>query len=159
MVVSGLSESQRNIFRLKSLRNQKISGFMWQCRKNLTDLVEKQIHGAYPGADIKQVEEYSIFSENGKSRICSSLCSKYSDYMPIRVFRDLPTDPLSSITSVLAKMRPGEGAAIQILIQPTEGKWHDAGRSYISKVKKDESNPEKASFKVDPKRLRQSSKK
>ena len=29
--------------------------------KKLTDLVEKQIHGAYPGADIKVVEEYSIF--------------------------------------------------------------------------------------------------
>jgi len=29
--------------------------------KKHVDLVEKQIHGAYPGADIKVVEEYSIF--------------------------------------------------------------------------------------------------
>jgi len=120
--------------------------------KRLTDLVEKQIHGAYPGADIKQVDEYSIFSENGKVAF-AALTLKYSDYMPLRIFRDLPTDPLSSITSVLAKMQEGEGAAVQILIQPAEGKWRELGRSYISHVKKDESNPEKASYKVDPKTL------
>lgn len=120
--------------------------------QKLTDLVEKQIHGAYPGADIRQVEEYSIFSETGKVAF-AGLVTKYADYMPLRIFRDLPTDPLSSITSVLAKMREGEAAAIQILIQPAEGKWRENGRSYISKVKKDESNPEKASFKVDPKTL------
>jgi hypothetical protein len=116
------------------------------------DLVEKQMHGAYPGADIKEVDEYSIFSETGKVAF-AALRLKNAPYMPIRVFRDLPTDPLSSITSVLAKMGHGEGAVIQVLIQPTSSKWRSLGRSYISKTKKDEANPEKASFKVDPKSL------
>lgn len=120
--------------------------------RKLMDLVEKQIHGAYPGADIKEVEEYSIFTETGKVAWAALRLSSVS-FMPIRVFRDLPTDPLSSITSVLAKMREGEGAVIQVLIQPTGGKWRSLGRSYISKTKKDEANPEKASFKVDPKSL------
>ncbi len=120
--------------------------------KKLVDLVEKQIHGAYPGADIREIEEYNIFSEKGKVAF-AALAPKYSSYFPIRLFRDLPTDPLSSITSALAKMQEGEGAAIQVLIQPAEGKWRKLGRSYISKVKKDESNPEKASFKVDPKTI------
>jgi hypothetical protein len=120
--------------------------------RRLMDLVEKQIHGAYPGADIKEVEEYSIFSEHGRVAF-AALRLKNVSFMPIRVFRDLPTDPLSSITSVLAKMREGEGAVIQVLIQPTGGKWRSLGRSYISKTKKDESNPEKASFKIDPKSL------
>ena len=31
----------------------------------LMELVEKQIHGAYPGAEIKTVEEFSIFDEKG----------------------------------------------------------------------------------------------
>jgi len=120
--------------------------------RKLMDLVEKQIHGAYPGADIKEVEEYSIFSQSGKVAF-AALRLKYSDYLPIRVYRDLPTDPLSSITSVLAKMQGNEGAAVQILIQPTGGKWRSLGRSYISKTKKNEANPEKASFKVDQKSL------
>jgi len=120
--------------------------------KNLVDLVEKQIHGAYPGADIKEVEEYNIFSEKGKVAF-AALVLKYADYFPIRIYRDLPTDPLSSITSVLAKMQGSEGVAVQVLIQPAGGKWAKLGRSYVAKVKKEEANPEKASFKVDPKTL------
>lgn len=120
--------------------------------KNIKDLVEKQIHGAYPGADIKEVEEYSIFSEKGKVAF-AALRLRYTSYFPIRSYRDLPTDALSSITSVLAKMQEGEGAVIQVLVQPTGDRWKNIGRSYISKVKKDEANPEKANFKVNPKSL------
>ncbi len=120
--------------------------------KKFIDLVEKQIHGSYPGADIKIVDEYNIFTENGKVAF-AALIPKNSDYLPIRVYRDLPIDPLSSITSVLAKMAEGDGAAIQILVQPADSKWSGLGRSYISKTKKNEANPEKASFKVDAKTL------
>jgi len=120
--------------------------------RRLMDYVEKQIHGSYSGADIREVEEYSIFSQTGKVAF-AALKLKSSHYFPIRIYRDLPVDPLSSITSVLAKMADGEGAAVQILIQPADSKWRNMGRGYISKVKKDEANPEKASFKIDPKAL------
>jgi hypothetical protein len=120
--------------------------------KKLVDLVEKQIHGAYPGADVKEVEEYNIFSENGKVAF-AALRLKNADFYPIRVYRDLPTDPLSSVTSVLAKMSGEEAIVVQVLLQPAAGKWAKLGRSYVAKVKKDEANPEKASFKVDPKTL------
>jgi len=120
--------------------------------KSLQDLVEKQIHGAYPGADIKEVEEYTIFNKDGKVAF-APLILKYANFYPIRTYRDLPTDSLSSITSVLAKMQEGEGAVIQVLIQPTGDKWRRNGHSYIAKVKRDEANPEKANFKVNQKTL------
>lgn len=120
--------------------------------RHYLDLVEKQIHGSYPGADVKIVDEYNIFNEKGKVAF-AALTPKNSDYLPIRIYRDLPIDPLSSLTSVLAKMSEGEGAAIQILIQPAGSKWSSLGRSFISKTKKNEANPEKASFKVDAKTL------
>ncbi len=120
--------------------------------EKLVDLVEKQIHGAYPGADIKRVDEYAIFSETGKIA-CAALRLRYSDYAPIRTFRDLPTDGLSSITSVLAKMQEGEAAALQILIQPAGSRWKRTGWSYIARTKKNEANPEKANFQTDPKTL------
>ena len=128
------------------------------------DLVEKQINGAYPDAEIKVVDEksqkkdyvlgneYNIFSENAKVAF-ASLRLKTSDYMPLKVFKDLPTDPLSSITSVLAKMTLGEGAAIQVLISPADGKWKKMGRGYIARTKKNESNPETAKYAADPKEL------
>ena len=120
--------------------------------KDAVDLVGKQINGAYPGADIKEVEEYSIFSQQGKVSF-ASLRLRYADYLPIRTYRDLPTDSLSSITSMLAKMEEGEGAVVQVLVQPTSDRWRNLGRSYVAKVKKDEANPEKASFKTNPKTL------
>jgi len=128
------------------------------------DLIEKQINGAYPDAEIKVVEEksnkegyvvgneYNIFSPDAKVAF-TSLRLKSSDYQPIKVYKDLPVDPLASITSVLAKMGEGEGAVIQVLVSPADSKWHKHGRSYIGKVKKAEANPETAKYSVDAKEL------
>ncbi len=130
------------------------------------DFVEKEINGAYPEADIVPVNdpaakqrdgavigtEYNIFSDNGKVAFMW-MNLKSSDYMPIKMYKDLPVDPLSAVTSILGKMREGEGAAIQILIQPADNHWKTVGRSYIGGVKKAESNPEKASYKTDAKEL------
>lgn len=118
----------------------------------LKDMVEKQIHGAYPGAQIKEVEEYNIFHENGKVAF-AALELKSSPYIPIKTFRELPVDPLSTITSTLAKMQEGESAAIQFMITPSDGKWKKAGRDHISKLKKQEANPETAKYSVDQKEL------
>lgn len=120
--------------------------------EKLRDMVEKQIHGAYPGALVKEVEEYNIFSETGSVSF-ALLETKNSAYQPIKVYRDLPTDPLSSLTTTLAKMSDGEGAVIQILISPADGKWQKMGRSYVSSYKKDEADPEKASYSEDPRKL------
>ncbi len=128
------------------------------------DMVEKQINGAYPDAEIKVVEEkdtkeglaigneYNIFSQNGQVAF-ASLHLKFSDYMPIKVYKDLAVDPMSTITSILAKMTEGEGAAIQFMISPSDSKWKTYGRKYIARVKKAEANPETAKYSADPKEL------
>ncbi|MEK7513563.1 MAG: type IV secretion system DNA-binding domain-containing protein [Patescibacteria group bacterium] len=116
----------------------------------LKDLMEKQIHGAYPGAEVKEVDEYEIFSDKGKVAFAGLKLGSASFY-PIKIYKDLPVDPLSSITSGLAKMGENEGAVIQILISPADNKWQKAGRAHISKTKKNESDPEKAKYNVDPK--------
>lgn len=118
--------------------------------EGLRDMLEKQIHGAYPGAEIKEVPEYNIFSENGRVAY-AWLQLRNPSFFPLKTYKDLPTDPLSLLTSGLAKMKGDEGAIVQILVSPAENKWKASGRRWISKTKKTESDPEKASFKVDPK--------
>lgn len=134
--------------------------------KSLRDLVEKQINGAYPDAEIVVLEEqaakqkessligneYNIFSKTGKVAF-ASLRLKGQDYQPIKVYKDLPVDPFSSITSVLAKMTQGEGAALQVLVSPADSKWKSVGRSYVAKTKKTEANPETAKYAADAKEL------
>src|SRR3990170_4463676 len=111
--------------------------FFISCPKNLQDLVEKQIHGAYPGADVREVEEYNIFSEEGKLAFASLKLNK-AKYYPIKTYKELGTDSLSQITSALAKMQPGEGAAVQILASPADAKWRAAGKRFITKTKQAE---------------------
>ena len=111
--------------------------FYISCPKSVQDLIEKQIHGAYPGAEVREVDEYNIFSEDGKLAF-AALKLKSSNYYPVKTYKELATDPLSQITSALAKMMPGEGAAVQILAVPADGKWRSAGKRYISKTKQDE---------------------
>ncbi len=108
--------------------------FYVSCHRQYQDLVEKQINGAYPDADIKEVSEYNIFTETGSSAY-AALKLKNADYFPIKTFRDLPTDPLSGITSALAKMQPGEGAAVQMIISPADSKWKDLGKKWLKKEK------------------------
>lgn len=126
--------------------------FYVSCHEHLRDLIEKQIYGMYPGADIKEVDEYNIFSDKGKMAF-TTLILKEPDYQPIKVYKDLAVDPMSTLTSGLSKMQPGEGAAIQILVTPAAHKWKEAGKHYISSTKKTESNPEKAQYAVDAKSL------
>ena len=125
--------------------------FYISCPRSLQDLVEKQVHGAYPGADVREVEEYNIFSEEGKLAF-AALKLKSSNYYPVKTYKELATDPLSQITSALAKMRPGEGAAIQILAIPASGKWKAAGKRFVSKTKQEELKSEGKSV-PDPKKM------
>ena len=118
----------------------------------VADLVEKTVYGYYPAADIKRVEEPNIFTDDGKVSYAAYI-AKEAPYMPLKTYKDMPTDSLAAITSALSKMEEGEGALVQILIKPSDGKWKKAGKSYVASVKKNESNPEKATFKSDPKLL------
>lgn len=131
--------------------NEKIS-FYVSCSKSVQDMVEKQIHGAYPAADIEEVDEINIFSEKGRVGFATIKFDKAVFY-PIKTYKDLPTDGLSLTTSALAKMGVGEGAVLQILIRPESNRWQKKGRNYISRQKKKEADPDKASYNHDPKEM------
>jgi hypothetical protein len=132
-------------------RQEDIHFYVWAPKK-IQDLVEKQIHGGYPDAEIKEVQEYNLFDQEGKVAYKALQLSK-GNFYPLKTFKDLPTDPLAAITSALAKMGPGEGAAIQILISPVDSSWQKSGSKFISDTKKQEADPEKAKFTTSAKTL------
>ncbi len=118
----------------------------------IIDLVEKTIYGYYPVADIKKVDEPNIFTEKGQVAF-GGLVTKEAPYLPLKTFKDIPTDPLSAITAAMSKMDDNEGAMIQLLIRPTASSWKKTGKAYVASTKKSEADPEKATFKTDPKTL------
>lgn len=124
--------------------------FYVSCSSELKDLVEKQIHGAYSGAEIYERDEYNIFSDEGKVEF-TKIYLEHPTFFPIKTYRDLPIDPLSGLTAALAKMNASEGAAVQYLIVPAGKKWQQGGNSYLASTKKSEANPDKATYSVDQK--------
>ncbi len=128
-----------------------IKFYIWAPRE-YKDLIEKQIHGAYPDAEIKEVEEVNIFNTDGKVSYKALQLGK-ANYYPLKTFKDLPTDILASVTSALAKMGKGEAATIQVLISPAEIPWQKEGGKFISDTKKQESNSESAKYSVSGKTL------
>ena len=126
--------------------------FYVQCSQKVRDFVEKQIHGAYPTADIKEVDEVNIFSRKGHVEFASLKLDK-SNYLPLKNYKDLPTDGMSLITSALSKMGEGEGAILQMVIQPTSKNWQKKGSSYVRNKKKKEADPDTASYDHDPKEI------
>lgn len=127
-------------------------GFYITMPEKIRDLVEKQIYAFYPVCDIEIVDEPNIFTEDGKVAYAAMKLKK-EDYEPLKVYRDLPTDSLSIVTSPLSKMGDDEAAIIQILIRGTNSKYKGAARAYVGATKKKEADPEKATFKVDQKDL------
>ena len=132
-------------------KQEDIRFYVWAPKK-LKDLVEKQINGQYPDAEIIEVDEYNIFNTEGRVAYKSFQLGK-SNFYPLKTFKDLATDPMLGITSALAKMGPGEAAVIQILISPADSSWQKEGSKFIGDIKKQESDPEKAKFSTSAKTL------
>ena len=132
-------------------RSEDIKFFVWTPTE-YKDLIERQIHGAYPDAEIKEVQEINLFETEGKVAYKSLQLSKNS-YYPLKTFKDLPTDILATLTSSLAKLGEGEGACVQILISPSESDWQKVGGKFISDTKKQESSSESAKYSVSGKAL------
>ena len=126
--------------------------FYVTCPRHIQDLVEKQINGAYPSAAISEVDEVNIFSDTGRVAFSDLKLDKASFY-PIKTYKDLATDGLSLITSALSKMGDGEGATLQILLQPAGRAWQIKGERHNQKQKKQEANPDTASYTHDPKEV------
>lgn len=141
-----------DVFSFEIVALKEYIGFYISCSRKIRDLVEKQVHGAYPSADIREVDEMNIFSEKGKVAFGTVKLEK-ANYLPIKTYKDLPTDGLSLLTSALSKLSDGEGAIIQILLQPEGKGWQKKGRSYVSSEKKRESDPDKATYSHDPKEM------
>lgn len=120
--------------------------------EKLRDMVEKQIHGSYPDALIQEVDEYDVFSQNGKVAY-AGLKLEEASYKPLKTYKDLAVDPLSALTSSMSKMQEGEAAVLQLIITPAGSEWKKSGRSHIATEKKHEADPEKASYSTDQKEL------
>ncbi len=125
-------------------------GFYISVPEDDFQLVEKQIYGAYPEALIKVVEDHNIFTKDGYVAF-TALKTKNAPFWPLKTYKEMATDSIAPITSAMAKMMEGEGAIFQIVLTPASNRWQKQGKSWIAHKKKEESDPKKANYNIDPK--------
>ncbi|MDP3963257.1 MAG: type IV secretion system DNA-binding domain-containing protein [bacterium] len=90
------------------------------------DLVQRTVHGFYPTASVERVHDYNIFVPHG-AHAASTLGLSKKHFLPLRTYAMLEADPLSNISNALSKLeREGEGAAVQVVLQHTDGSWAKA---------------------------------
>ena len=132
--------------------------FYFSVPKGKISLFERQIYAFYPQAVIKRINEYNIFSKDGKV-VYTSLQFKNSVFKPIKNYKDFSVDPLAAITSTMSKLKDKEGMVFQILAKPVGSQWQKQGQSFLSYTKKKEANPEEATFKMGAEKLEKIEKK
>lgn len=109
--------------------------FYFACPRSIAQQVEKQVLGFWPKAQVQAVPDYNIFNPTGSS-IGSEAFLVRSPVLPLKSAKEFGADPLSSITSVFTKLSAeGEGAAIQILIRPSQRPIKKQAQNVINHLK------------------------
>ncbi len=117
-------------------------GFYVVVPNEIAALVEKQINGAYPSAEIDIINPNEIW-DRGKYTVVAELKLKGPSFYPIKVYDDFKGDAMSTISSSLSKLKDDEVLAVQYVIVPAEDSWRHAGQSFVSRIKNAGANPEK----------------
>ncbi len=103
---------------------------------NIIKYIEGQVYAQYPSAQIKVVQDYvgQLDFENSVYEIATLGLTK-PNYFPIKSYRDLEVDPLSSITSVLSQVTNDETILLQYLVKPIGDTWQEEGHKYVNNVR------------------------
>ena len=121
-----------------SKENGEIS-FYLAAPRDYGNLIEKQINGIFPEALVEEVEDYNIFNPEGIS-IAVYFKMARNPILPFKTYQELESDPLNGITNALSKIsESGEGAAIQIVLNPASSKLQKLGNSVAKEMQKGKS--------------------
>lgn len=91
----------------------------------LLSVVEQAVVGAYPSAQVEEVEEHNMFSPVGKisGTIGGELELKENYAHPIATFQETKRDAMQSLLNAFSNLSKEDGAAVQILIRPANVSW------------------------------------
>lgn len=104
--------------------------------RKYANYIEKIIHSQYPKALIEEAGDYNIFKPNYVAKGAYVNLAK-KNYFPVKTYQTLEADPMDAITNSLSKMAENEGAAIQIIIRPSDKKWMKQGRKVAKEMIQD----------------------
>ncbi len=109
--------------------------FYVEVSRESRNFLEQQIHAQYPHAEIEEIIDYNLFTE--KSTIVGAyLETTQTHIFPIKSYKKMDSDPLSSLLNVLAKVRENNSsAAVQYIVRSAKRKWRREGVRIVREVK------------------------
>ncbi|HVX90576.1 MAG TPA: TraM recognition domain-containing protein [Candidatus Paceibacterota bacterium] len=104
------------------------------------DLFEKQVLAIFPDAHIEpQPNDYNVFVEDGSVAASSALLAD-KPMLPLKDYQSFDYDPLNAILNAFGKIEhEGEGAALQLIIEPAGDRYTSHYRKVLSALRKGES--------------------
>jgi len=118
-------------------------GFYVVVPDEFVTLVEKQINGAYPNAEIDIINPNEIWDRGAYTSV-SELKLAGPPYYPIKVYEQMGTDSLNTLTSSMSKLEDDEVLALQYIISPSSRSWQNQGRKFTADVRAKKSDPNKS---------------
>lgn len=109
--------------------------FYITCPNEIATLVDRQINGAYPSAEVIEVKEYNIFTEDAEVA-SAQLKLDRENFVPIRTYEDLASDTMATLTDAMSKLREGESAAFQMVISPAGTDWRNDAKKLVKDARK-----------------------
>lgn len=105
---------------------------------SLLEVVKQAVISAYPSARLEEVMDHNIFNKVGKLNgvLGGEFVLKESYAYPIATYQDIKRDPMQSILSALSGLDKEDGAAIQLLIRPTDSSWRKTSTKLSSDKRK-----------------------
>ncbi len=97
------------------------------------DFFKERFHSIYPDAEIEPIEDYNIFTPQGKV-IGASLRFKKDFIYPIKTYKKLEIDPLNSLLNSLTKLEKDDSAAIQIIARSAHKRWHTMSSIFTKNI-------------------------
>jgi hypothetical protein len=99
------------------------------------DFATHQILALFPEAEVTEAHDYTIFGPGSKVA-GGTLFLGEKPLLPIRTYEDAGVDTFALILSSLSKLSEvGDGAAIQLIVQPASASYHAAVQKAIERVR------------------------
>ncbi|MFZ3043796.1 MAG: DUF87 domain-containing protein [Minisyncoccia bacterium] len=107
------------------------------------NLFEKQLLAVFPDAHlVPQPYDYNIFAQSGTSLAATAHFTEHSS-LPLKDYTDFDYDPLNAIISAFGKIEhTGEGAALQIIVEPRGDRHVQHFRKILQALRKGERKQE-----------------
>jgi hypothetical protein len=138
----------KNFISLEVVAFKENIKFYVVCPKKIASVVDRQINGTYPMAEILPVKEFNMFPEDSQVAYASLKLSKESR-IPIQTHEELPVDTIATITDAFSKLSYNEAAMFQVIITPAGSEWRNSAKDYVKKVSDSKADAAKKEIKVN----------